>query len=119
MKDQFKNFGEALAWMMESPENVAVGDATRTKWYQEKMWYDPGDGTWIVSAGNVPGLSLMSWSRAKKEPKVFRFEGTIRTVPLIGTAYIDAGDVVLAEILKPFSEGTKVEVVLTVHEEAN
>jgi len=118
MKSEFKNFGEALAWMMESPENVAVAEnGCGYRWRDGRIEMEHGNSWMIVRGATIAAFAESSWSRAKKEPRVFRLEETIRTVPLIGTAYIDAGDVVLAEILKPFSEGTKVEVVLTVHEE--
>jgi len=115
MKSEFKNFGEALAWMMESPENVAVRDGRiRYRVNSGRMEYKEGP-LWRKSADHVDEHARYPWSRAPKEPQVFTFEGNVNNdwdnrIEINGTSSKSA----IYKALKSFPKGTPVKITLEV-----
>lgn len=109
--DNFKNFGEALAWMMESPENVAVsGIDCRYRWNGRLEFLA---GCWTESAGNWDMLARHDWSRAPREPLEFRWDA-VKCRTAWGSLTINQLEfaAATAEALRPFPEGTEFELIL-------
>jgi len=74
----------------------------------------------IVRGATIAAFAESSWSRAKKEPRVFRLEGTLGDLRSTychfgpdNACYVSAYKTILPGV----SGSAKVEVVLTVHEE--
>lgn len=108
--DNFKNFGEALAWMMESPENVAVGCAghsccLRYRFDNGELQYQSGEN-WFVNSHELSRLTADSWSRAPREPLEFRADAYVA-----GSA-LELDHKRLAQFCNDANNGTKFELIL-------
>jgi len=115
--EKFDNFGQALAWMMESPENVAVCKESPQLTYRfsgKRLQFSVcgHNDTW-VRADEFHNYCHNTWSRAPREPLEFRWNAVVgrswaNSLSIAGGSSYDAIKIALRDI----PEGTEFELIL-------